>query len=205
MPAIDGDVIKAVAEFVLPDGVIGQNVFWFQADLTAQANNPALEDAVKNYLDDFYAYLDDYMCDDVYVNPCEISRMEYDTLTYKWVVAAQIGFVTPTLSLTNSDDPAPNVVAPSVIGKTNRPKSRGRKQLLGFVETAFLDNDVLTGVLTALGNAAAVYITDTTVSTLGSLVPGVVRRGIDEFWKFIEGEANSIVGTMRTRKPGVGA
>jgi len=204
MSVLDGEYLIAVAEMLLPDNVKAQMKFTFRADLTSTASNAQIEDAVESYFDDLFGDYLTYISDDISFNPGDISTIEFSEEEQKWLVTSKIGEATPDATPTNTDGIFPNAVAGTVVAKTARPKTNGRKAIPGLVGTAALDNNLVAGALADLVDFAADYIDPELVSTIGELVPGVVRVGYDVFRPFVSAAANSILGSMRTRKPGVG-
>jgi hypothetical protein len=91
-----------------------------------------------------------------------------------------------------------------MVGNTFEPRARGRKFLMGFVETAATASTLVTGAVVDLVGAVAEYISQVVVSTGNNLAPGVPDADSNYFRLFSDGIANTIVGTMRSRKPGVG-
>ena len=201
----NGDILKAVAEYVLPDGTIAQNVFYFVANFLDSETGTAVLGAVKTYLEDFYDAIKAYVKSTVTFNPFTLQTMTWDGGTGKWEIEAYWG--TSTINITNEslDDQFPNQVAATLTANTVRPKSRGRKFAPPFVETSALAGDLIGGAVTALTDALSHYIADETVSGENVLSPGVIRAGVDTFLEFTTGVVNSILGTQRRRKPGVGA
>jgi hypothetical protein len=204
MSVLDGEYLIAIAEMLLPDNVKAQCRFSFRADLTATATNAQIEDAVESYFDDFFGDYVTYISDDISFNPGAISTMEFDEELGQWLVAQVIGEATPDVSPTNTDGIFPNAVAGTVTAKTVRPKSNGRKALPGLVGTAAVDNNLVAGALADLVDVATDYIDPEAVGAIGELVPGILRVGVNQFRAFTSGAANEILGSMRTRKPGVG-
>jgi hypothetical protein len=156
-------------------------------------------------MEDIYSAVSTYLSDGFTVNLSKVHRIEWDPVTSEWVTALLLGTGLPSITHTNTDDAFPNQIAPVLVANTLRPKTRGRKFLMGFVETAANGGDLVTAAVTAMGNALSAYLSDETVSGSNVLSPGVARQGVDSFKEFSDGVANTIVGTQRRRKPGVGA
>ena len=205
MGVVDGDVIKAAVEFVLYDGTIAQNVYYFIAKFATEQALTLVLNAVQQYAEDILAAVAAYIDSQVDTNPMEVSKIDWDPGTGKWITAESYGVRTPAFTPTGAGDRLPNQMAAVITANTPRPKSRGRKFLPGFVETAAIGGDLITAALTALTTALNHYIADETVADTDVLSPGVPRAGVNEFLEFTNGEVNSIMGTQRRRKPGVGA
>jgi hypothetical protein len=122
----------------------------------------------------------------------------------KWVTGTLVGSILPTFTHTSTTDPFPNQIAPVLVANTTRPGSFGRKFLMGCVEEMADGSELEAAAITAMGNALNHYIADENISTNNDLVVGVIRKGVNDFREFTDGQVNSIVGTQRRRKPGVG-
>lgn len=205
MSVTNGDVVKAFVEFVLGDGSIVQNVFHFLVQSAGDVGNGDVVVAVDQYVEDIYNAVATYLADDFTINPGYIHKVGFDAGLGKWVTEALIGSFTPTITHTNTDDPFPNQIAPVLVANTLRPKSRGRKFLMGFVDTAADAGDLVGAAVTAMGTALNHYLADEALTGSDVLSPGVVREGVDAFLEFTNGAINSVVGTQRRRKPGVGS
>jgi len=200
----DGTYIKGVAELELDDGTIVQNVYHFLCDFTSDQPGASIVSAVVDYIEDIFTAVATYLSDGFTINITPVHSVVWDAETADWVVNALIGTGLPSFTHTNTDDPFPNQIAPVLVANTERPKSKGRKFLPGFVETSADGSDLVTAAVTALTTALNNYIADETVSGDSVLSPGVLRKGVESFKAFTDGQVNSVVGTQRRRKPGVG-
>jgi hypothetical protein len=162
-------------------------------------------DAIQTYVDDLYGDVATFLADGLTINPTTINKMAWNSGEGLWEVARLLGVRTQTITHTNTDDDFPNQISPVLVGNTLRPKTRGRKFLMGFVESMADGSDLTSTALTALGNALSDYLADENISAGNDLSPGVYREGVDDFEEFTDGSVNSVVGTQRRRKPGVGA
>lgn len=205
MTISNGDVLKCFLELVLNDGTIAQNVFHFQADFTNDQTDSAVSAAVQSYIEDIYGELAAYLEDDFTINPSWLQRVSWDATGSKWAVDYLVDIFTPSFTHAQTTDPFPNQIAPVLTANTYLPGTRGRKFLMGFVEAAANGSELLTAAVTACTAALNHYIADETISSGNDLLVGVPRSEYGTFQLFTDGVANSIVGTMRTRKPGVGA
>ena len=204
MAISDGEIVKAVIEFALADGSLVQNVFHFLANFVTDQTKVDVLAAVEGYIEDFYNAVSTYLADDFTVGDVTVDKIAWNATEELWEVTSNIGTASPTITHTNTDDPFPNQIAPVLIAHTIRPKSRGRKFLMGFVDTAANGSSLVSGALTALANALAVYLADEVVTTGNVLSPGVPRTNVNTFLELSTGAVNSVVGTQRRRKPGVG-
>jgi len=204
MSITNGDVLKVFIEFVLSDGTIAQNVFHFIADFAADHGDSTVGAAVETYLEDIYNALSTYLSSGFTINPSYLHKLAWNATLSKWEVDALVDIFTPTITHAAGGDELPNQIAAVLTANTLRPKSKGRKFLMGLVETASQSSDLVAGMITAMGVALAHYLADETVVDTDVLSPGVPREGVNSFLEFADGQVNSIVGTQRRRKPGVG-
>lgn len=205
MPVNDGEYLKGVCEFELEDGTIAQNVFYFVANFVSEETNTSVVNAIESYVEDIYGAISTYLSDGFTINAGPIHKVTWDSDTSKWVISALLGNILPTITHTNTNDPFPNQIAPVLVGNTLRPKTRGRKFLMGTVEEMADGSHLEAAAITAMGNALNHYLADEVVSGSNQLSPGVLREGVESFKEFSDGSVNSVVGTQRRRKPGVGA
>lgn len=200
----DGDVLKAVLEFVLADGVIVQNVLHWIADFLAPQTEVDVLTAAGTYAEDLYSEIDAYIDQAVVVNPMTLHIVVWDGIEGEWVTERLVGSTVPSITFTGATDPLPNQCSPVLIGNTVRPKSRGRKFLLPLLDSACDGSAWVGAVITALGLALNHFLADETVTASNDLSPGVPRTSEDLFLPFGTGTVNSTVGTQRRRTPGRG-
>jgi len=205
MAVSNGDVLKVFLELVLSDGTIAQNVYHFEADFDDDQSDSVVSTAVQGYLEDIMDAVSTYLSADFTINPSWLHKVAWDPVGTKWITTYLIDIFTPSFTHTNTDDEFPNQIAPVMTANTYSPGSRGRKFLAGWVETAANTGDLVSGALTALGTALNHYIADESIDANNQLIVGVPRATTSNFLSFSDGVANSIVGTQRRRKPGVGA
>lgn len=205
MAISNGDVLKAFLEIVLADGTIVQNVYHWIADFSTTQGAIVVGDAAQLYIEDIMGALTTYLLDDFTINPSYLHKVAWDPVGSKWAIEELIGVFTPDFAHTANTDVFPNQVAPVIVANTARPKSRGRKFFSAFAENSALGSELIGAAITALGVSLNHYLADETVAGDNVLVPGVPRESADVFLPFTDGLVNSILGTQRRRKPGVGA
>jgi hypothetical protein len=205
MSVSTGDIIKAVLEFVLYDGTIIQNILHFIADFTSDQTDQAVIDACETYAEGLYSEIDQYVPSATTVNDMPVQEVEWNAEEGEWLVVRLLGNASPTITFTGASDGLPNQCSAVLVGNTQRPKSRGRKFLAPFIETAATASEWAAPVVTALGLALNSYLADETVSGDNKLSPGVPRSSVNTFLEFTNGVVDSIVGSQRRRKPGEGA
>lgn len=205
MAVNDGEVVKGVAELVLDDGTITQNVFYFQADFTSESlPNQDVLDAVESYIEDIYTAVLAHIDPAVTWNPAPCDVVTWDETEEIWEVTKNLGNASPSVTFTGTTDPAPNQIAPVLVANTNRPKTRGRKFIIGFDEGSMAGSELTSSAMTGLGNALNHYLADETIAAGDDLIVGVPSTVDGVFRPFTDGVANDIVGTQRRRKPGIG-
>lgn len=204
MSVSDNQVLKAVLELVYPNGQIAQNVFWFLTEFAATQQTQDVLDAIETYMEDFYTPITDYIKANLTDNPGDVSRMLWNDTLDKWEVAEDLGQVTPAVPHTSNQQLLPHQVAPYVVGNTERPKSRGRKFLIGLTEDATEGGTLVPLAATALGLVLNYYLADELISAGNELIVGVASTVTGQFLPFTDGEAVDVVGTQRRRRLGVG-
>lgn len=204
MSVTNGDVLKCFLELVLEDGSIVQNVYHFIADFAADHGDSTVGAAVESYIEDIMGALATYLDDGFTINPSYLHKVAFNPTLSKWEVTALVDVFTPSFTHSAAGDALPNQIAAVLTANTLRPKSKGRKFIPGLAESASQGSDLVAGMITAMGTALNHYLADETVVDTDVLSPGVPREGVDSFLEFADGVVNSVVGTQRRRKPGVG-
>lgn len=186
--------IKVVLKGLMLAQVQTRNVFYF--DTTTEG--PQFWEAdITDYLQVLWATVIDY------ISPLWAG---YAYEVYTWVAPSWTPTFVENITLVGGDtlgELLPTQMAGVVLALTNHLKTRGRKAIAGFCTDALVDGVLVSGAISALIAFAAAYITRVTGST-GDLVPGTWSRKTNTFHPFISGIADTIMGTMRRRKIGVG-
>lgn len=205
MTVSNGDVLKVFLELVLGDGTIAQNVYHLRATFADDQTDSAVSAVVETYLETIMGELSDYLADDFTINPSWLHKVAWNTTQSKWLTTYLIDTFTPSFTHTSTPDPLPNQIAAVMIGNTYTPSSRGRKFIPGLTDNATDGSTLIAACVVDLVGAVADYISVAPVSAGNNLVPGVPDYDSSTFWTFRDGVADTIVGTQRRRKPGVGA
>lgn len=202
MTVDNNDVIQVVADWVLPGGQHQQNKFIFLAQLasgqTEAAVMTALSTALAALYDELSAEIPSTLQDPVLA--CD----KLAWVTDHWEVSANIGETSCSTTSTNGSDYLPLPVAAYLVGRTARPRSRGRKFMPSFGEDRQAGSGLIAAAQTALGNALLDYLSDITISPGNTLVPGIASTVTGTFLPFVSGIAASILGTQRRRHPSRG-
>lgn len=205
MSVANAEVVKAAAEFVLPDGTITQLIIHFLADFVADQANADVIHSIEDYVEDILTAVASYLKSTITTNPMEVSAVVWDAVQGIWEVSRSIGQGSITWPGTSTGQLLPNQVAPVLLANTGRPKTRGRKFIPGFVEDSTEASTLNSGAMTALGTALNHYIADEMISVGNELIVGVPSTVTGDFESFGAGDVNDIIGSQRRRKPGVGA
>lgn len=205
MTVSNGDILKVFLELVLADGTIAQNVFHMQTAFADDQTDGDVAAAVEGYIEAIYGEVSTYLSTDFTINPSWLHKVAWDPVGAEWATTYLIDIFTPSFSHPATDNPFPNQIAPVMVGNTYNPGSRGRKFLMGFVETAADAGSLITAAVVAMVAAVAEYISGFQIDGSNTIYPGVVDDDGPTFQVFRDGLANTIVGTQRRRKPGVGA
>lgn len=207
MPMNDGDVVKVVQEILMPESVVGANVFYWQLD-DPTPDNPSTAQvlaALLTRLQDIYGTVDQDIVTDYTFPTFTAERIAWDGT--KWETVENLGE-----GLTNEAGEAvgaalPHGCAAVVTASTSRPQTRARKFLPGFQQGAVVDSVWIGSALTALNAFATSWLTDQAVVGSALLVPVVVSVAgptAGTIFGLVTGTVASISGYQRRRKPGVG-
>lgn len=205
MTVSDGTVIRTVANLLFPDNSIAQMVFWFLSDFTTDQQDNDVANQVEEYVENILAQIAGIISSGLVCDLSEVNEMVWNAVDNVWETYRLIGIYTPGTTFTGSGDALPRQTAATMTGNTGRPKTRGRKFFPGWVESSNVDGVVQSAQLTALAGALAQYLADETISAGNDLLVGVGSEVTGQFHEFTDGSANSIFGTQRRRKQGVGA
>lgn len=195
-------VIRCVAELLLPQTSIAQNVFYvkFLDDGGSNADQDVVDD-IADYLDALYLAVADEMSDQVVLN--EVKCYLWDTVGLDW---DEIGSAALTITPNDTGHMLPHGVAAVVTGRTVDPDVNGRKFFPGYGENSQIESTLNGAAITALLVAAAIWVTPFVGTATGSTFdPGVWSVVQVAFKKFVDHIiVNGIMGYQRRRKPGVG-
>jgi hypothetical protein len=205
MSVDNGDILRGVVEMNYGGGEVAQNVYHWKANLTASWNNAAALGAMTTHIETMYGQLVNQIADTVTMGTLNVYKVVWDSVEGQWVVDEWIGEAVPDVTFLATDDALPNQNAATISANTMRPKSRGRKFIPGLTDLSAVGSDIISGVLPHLVDFATDWLSDIVLGFDGELVSGIVRTAFEEFLPFTLATVNSVMGSMRTRKPGVGA
>lgn len=204
MSLSNGEYVKTTYELELPDGSIGQNVWYHRANLTAAQGNAAVVTALDLWLETLMGYVAGRMSNQCTGRTCQFDKVAWDAGEGDWYVSERIGSSIPTVSYSAANDPLPNQVAPTIQFRTSRPKSFGRKFLMGFVEDETDGSFLESAAVTAIANLATYALDDVVISGGNVLEPIILRVGVQVALDLLSYVVTDIVGTQRRRRPTVG-
>lgn len=194
-----GDVFRASVEFSMPSVQKAFNVLGLKCT-AGSATDAQLLTAVDSWLVTAYAFLQGTINNQVDIVEAVVTRMAWNGTI--WAVSEVLGTLTPVFGATGIGDMLPHATAGVVTFQTAVPKRRGRTFLPGFGEAEQAESDLVAGAQTALGNWANAL---TTVLLPGTANVYYAVLGNDGNARTaISYTVNSIVGSQRRRKPGVG-
>lgn len=154
-----------------------------------------LESFINSYLDEVYDAI-------IGVTVANMVFTEYDV--YKWIAPnwSYLGSITKGKTGTEPSEALPNQMAAVLIGKVLGRRGFGRKFFAGFGEGMQDAGSLAATAIASLVNCALAYVSPRVTGGV-SLTPGVVDKD-HNFHAFTSGVVDTILGTMRRRKIGVG-
>ena len=205
MAVNDGDVLKVVVSQLLSDDTIAQNVYHYLAAFGSSQTNGDVLDALETAIETMYETIDAEVADSVIMDTMEVDTVAWDAGEGEWLTVQNIGERTPTVTNEAIADAFPNQVAATLGAYTTYPKVRGRKALPGFNEGSADVGELDVQALVALGLFLVEYIADVVIDGANLLSPGVASVSTAAFRAFGSGWINTVLGSQRRRKPGLGA
>ena len=205
MPIIDQDVVRISLNFELGDGTLYQNIYHYIRDGSDPVSDQDTIDAISARFAAAYASIDDLVRDDVVSKLSFVDRVEFNEIEDRWAVVANIGTFTMSFTAAGAGEGLPFQCSPYIIFKTARPRTIGKKFLFPFTEAAQAETILTGGTVTAIVAMIVDLIAALELGGDATLTPGVPRTGFKQWFNFLVGVANDVLGTQRRRRPGVGA
>jgi hypothetical protein len=157
---------------------------------------------MKTEIETLYGLLNSQISSATALTDLVCNKWEYNA-TEGWHTGALIGTDTLSDGFSVGTDAFPHIVAATITGFCQEPKTRTRKSIGGFVESTADDSDLLAAAVTALGNFLGEWLTARVISGAEELVPIIPQY--DGTWEYLlYGLVSDILGSQRQRKPGVG-
>lgn len=198
-------VLRAVVEMVLLDGTIAQNVFGYKTDFILPQGDSVVLAALEAIFEAMYGEILSEIDADITINPGSVDEMAWNGTDDLWEVVGNVGLISPDITFTSITDPLPNQCAPVVVAPTAIPGIRGRKFIAGATDTSALGSSLTGAFVADLAAWGIDYITTYEITANNDLIPGVLSTLDGFFRQFSEVIVNTIIGSQRRRKPGVGA
>lgn len=205
MTIVKDDIIRVAARF--KDEVAGDivHVWHFQANgVSFSEEDDDVLDVIEAEMDGWYSGLTSFYPDTM--TPYDLSFSTVAWVGGKEVTVRSIGVRAWTLTSgpASTQEPMPGMDAAIVNFRTLRPRSFGRKYM-GPTQESRQESGILSNTgLTEMTDFITAVLTGIAM-TSGGLVTGIISQYTDEFgahfFHFIEGIANSILGTQRRRRP----
>jgi len=195
-----GEILRCLIRGVLDDGTEVLNRKTWKANLETDMTAAAALTAVELWVEEMYGEVVGDIGQNVAMAECDLFVIDWDVGEGQWLVDRVLGQFTPTVAFASTSEELPNQCAPFLIGNTQRPKSRGRLFVFPFTEETQDHGEMIALSLTHLGNMLVDYIGDITVAAGHVLASGIVREATSDFYPFISGVVNDIIGTQRSRR-----
>ena len=202
MTISDGDVLQAVVDFVLPGGQHQQNKFTWLATLASGQSEAVIALAIATALGLLYDELSAEIPSTIGDPDVMIDKIEW--VTDHWEVAENVAETVASITPTNGSEYLPLPSTAYLVGRTARPRSRGRKFMPTFGEDRQSGSGLISAAQTAMAGALVEYLNDIEISAGNTLIPGVASTVTGTFLPFVSGLAASILGTQRRRHPSRG-
>lgn len=204
MTVAPGSILKLTSGFTLQSGTIMQNIYHFRCVFATAQTEAQVRTTLQSWLEDLLDNLELLTFDEVVSRETFVDVVEWSPTETRWEVVQNVGSFIPSFTPTQALDPMPDQNSPYVVFKTARPKTVGKKKLFPFTETSFDGSTLSASLVTAIVAYAADAMDDAVIGLLDYMVPGVPRTAVDAFYDFALAVVTNIVGTQRSRKPGVG-
>lgn len=196
------DVLKITFEMTYPDGSICQNGYYMKLISSSGITDAVCIGLIEDWLEDCYTEIDDFIQSGMTIQPCNVDLIEWDT--DKWVISRNVGYANPTVTFTPVDELLPRQCSAFFLGKTDRPKSNGRKFIAGFTEASTVTSFLSAAALTAMAAYAAEVIAGEYVDPFLRLAAGIVREAANEWLEYQSAVVTDTMFTQRRRVRGVG-
>jgi hypothetical protein len=161
-----------------------------------QNGGESLTDIWEQYINPMYYHIRLILANTVHFYEMEI----LETSEGKWY---PIETATMDLTGAGTTEWMPNAVAAVMLGKAPGVRHVGRKFFSGVGISGVVGNALGSTFLAHLASALVIYIAPFTTFSSSTFAPGVITK-VGVFHPFTGGIVNSLLGSQRRRKPGVG-
>lgn len=199
MTVSSGDIFRAALKYSMPDTQTAYNVLGFMCT-AGSCTDTELLTALDSLLVTALAYIAGNIFSGVDVDEARVTGMVWTA--GEWVVDRLVGSIVPTFTPTDANHMLPHAVAGVITLPTAHPRRRGRVFIPGLTENQQVASDLEPGAVTSLTSFASAL---TTVMTPGSANVSYHVLGSDGLARpATTYVVNSLVGSQRKRKPGIG-
>lgn len=202
MSVSDGTILRIVAQFLMPESVIAQNIFYavFNDTGGSNADQDVIDDCAE-WVDSLFINIVDFISDTVDLQLVKVYVR--DLIGNDW---DELGNGTPVVTFSDVDTIVPHGVAALVHAFTTDPDVRGSKYIAGVADVEQTASSLSGGFMTALLLYCADWVSSWVgTETGGDFDPGVWSPTQVDFFPMVDHFiVNGQVGYQRRRKPGVG-
>lgn len=194
-----GDIFRVVVGYEMPEEQLAANVIGLLV-ASGTCTDAQLLAAVATFIGTVYQTVQGAISVNVDLAETRLVKMLWSGT--EWITSAVIGSFTPTFTSTDVADMLPHAVSPTATFPTADPKRKGKVKLAGFTELQQDESMLETGAITALVNFATALRAG---FAAGSAVVGYAVLGDDGTARPSTGYIiRNVMGSQRSRKPGVG-
>lgn len=207
MPVSNGETLRAVARFQDEHGSFIHNVFTFKMGGNGTTDDANIMARVLEYLDDVYSVINTSLPDTLNPYDYTVHTVVYNAEEGRWDNDYLVGNDTLVLTAdpSSTDQGTASQTAATLYFPSERIGSRGRKAVGPLAESAVNDGILETGALSNFVDFAANMLVETFIGDGLYLLPRLLSTIDGEAYKMLSGFVSAVTGTIRSRKPGVGA
>lgn len=198
MPS-SGDHFRAIVGWTMPEQVDAANVLAFKM-VSGTCTDSEFQTALAAYLTTAYGYLQGVVHNNVDI--AEVKVVEVTWSVASWITTRLVGTISPSFTSTDSGEMLPHACSGVIVMPTSVPKRRGRVNIPGLTEAQQSDSLWVSGCATAMANFGAALRTGFSPGA-GSANYYVLGNDGTSSYPGVA-SVNGLVGSQRSRKPGVG-
>ena len=199
MTVASGDIFRLVVGYLLPLDVIAANVLGLKIN-SGTGTDAEMLAAAATFIASLYANIAGVTHNQADLDEARLVEVAWNGS--EWITQRVLGTFTPAFTPTDANDMLPHAVAATVTLPTTAPRRKGKVKIAGLSEVQQAESDLVTGCKTALTS----FATDLRAGfTAGTAAVEYAVLGDDGVARSSTGFIiRSIVGSQRSRKPGVG-
>lgn len=198
----NGDIIRVVIEYSLPNSSQALNVLYFELQEFLGTNADCVQDFVDFVTDEWHDQWKDAAAALASIIGVTVDKMNLDG-----TVAENVGSSTLDLDGTLGSEITASAVSGYIMANTAQPKTRGSKYVPGLAESMLTESVWGATAMAKLIALSIIYMLQYTNPNTGNEYnPGVLSRATDTFITFNEtSETSDVPAYQRRRKPNVGS